>query len=138
MSPQLSLVYRPGMVGGEQWQLELEALRVAVNYLGLKEVAYELDISGSSLSDAINARDRKRWAGEWTHVIHAMLVAKRDDLADDISKNIIDAQIGLTHFEPAERKKLTPEQLARELERELRDMGEAGKKAIARVMRRAK
>jgi len=126
------------MVGGEQWLLELEAIRAAVNYLGLKEVAFELDVSGSALSDALNARDRKRWAGEWTHVIHAMLVAKRDDLADDLSKGIVDAQIGLSHYEPSERRKLTPAELAIELERELRDMGEAGKKAIARVMRRTR
>jgi hypothetical protein len=138
MSPQLSLVYRPGMVGGEQWLVELEALRAAVNYLGLKEVAFELDISGSSLSDAINARDRKRWAGEWTHVIHAMLVARREDIADDLSKNLVDAQMGLTHYLPSERRKLSPEELAFEFERELRDMGETGKKAIARVMRRTR
>lgn len=57
MIPQLSLAYRPAHAGAETWDVEREAIRAAVSYLGAKEVAYELDISGSALSDALNERD---------------------------------------------------------------------------------
>jgi hypothetical protein len=136
MSPQLSLVYRPAHLAGEQWKLEVEALRAAVAYLGLKEVAFELDVSGSSISDALNERDRKRWAGEWTQVVQAMLSARTDDLAADLSRGILEAQLALTNYEPQPRQKLTPEQLAAALRDELLEMGAAGKRALDRVTRK--
>lgn len=138
MNQQMSLVYRPSHLAAEAWKQEVEALRSAVAYLGLKEVAFEVDVSGSSISDALNERDRKRWAGEWTQVIQAMLAAKGDDLADELSRAIIDAQTSLTIYEASTRQKLTPEQIAKALERELLEMGAAGKKAIERVMRRGR
>lgn len=79
MSAQLSLTYDPRTTGHEVWLAQLEAIRAAVNYLGLKEVSFSLDVSGSMLSDALNERDRKRWAAAWTPVVQQMLRRRSGD-----------------------------------------------------------
>ncbi len=137
MSPQLLLAYRASYVGEGTWKAELEALRTAVNYLGLKEVAPELDVSVSALSDAMNERDRKRWAGEWTHVVIGMLVKRNDELAHSIIRAIQDARIAPSpDLVVEETKTMTPEQRADALERELAAMGSVGEKAISRALRK--
>lgn len=98
MTGQLSLIYAPSHAGGVAWRSQLESIRAAVNYLGLKEVAFELDVSGSLLCDALNERDRKRWAGEWTHVVKAMLVAKRDDIASKLLRQLVEGDVANTPF----------------------------------------
>ncbi|MGN6107265.1 MAG: hypothetical protein ACTHU0_19310 [Kofleriaceae bacterium] len=132
---QLSLAYRPGHVGREAWSKRLEAIRAAVSHLGLKEVSFELDVSGSALSDALNERDRKRWAAEWTSVLLAMLQARHDEFSDDLARAILEPEAGLTAFALEERKELTPEQLAAAYERELMALGKAGEQAISRARR---
>jgi len=138
MTPQMSLAYSPSYTGGESWKNELEAIRSAVHYLGLKEVSFALDVSGSAVSDALNERDRKRWAAEWTHVLIAMLVRKGDDIAESMILAIEQARVAITPFVIEERKALTPEQLAAAYERELRSLGQVGEGAIARVHRGAR
>lgn len=136
MTPQLSLTYRPAHVGAEAWKQQLEMLRAAVSHLGHKDVAYELDVAGSLLSDALAERDRKRWAAEWTLVVLAMLESRRDEVADDLARRILETPTALSPFVLEERKELTAEELAIAYERELRSMGKAGESAIARATRR--
>jgi len=135
VTAQLSLVYKPSHVGAEVWAKQLEAIRSAVNYLGLKEVAFELDVSGSSLCDALNERDRKRWAAEWTHVLKAMLASKRDAIADDMLRALLDGDVATTPFDITEPVELTSEELAAAYARELRALGEPGQRAMAKVHR---
>ena len=72
---QLSLasLYQPAHLASEVWAERLEAIRTAVNHLGVKAVAAECDVAPSTLCDALNERDRKRFAGEWIDVVLAML-----------------------------------------------------------------
>lgn len=133
MSLQLSLVYRPSDTGGEVWKRQLELIRTAVNYLGLKEVAFELDVSGSTLCDALNERDRKRWAAQWTHVVKAMLVAKHDDIASDLYRRIAEADVAASPtLYIDERSGMTDAEVIATYERQLAK-SEDGKRAIARV-----
>lgn len=98
MSPQLSLTYDPRTTGSETWLRQLEAIRLAVNHLGAKEVSFALDISGSMVSDALNERDRKRWAAEWTHVVVAMLIKRGDEAALGLVRQIFEAALEATPF----------------------------------------
>lgn len=138
MSAQLALGYPAAYVGGEVWSQRLEVLRSAVNHLGLKEVAFELDVSGSQLSDSLNERDRKRWAAEWTDVLKAMLVNKRDDIAADLLRRLLELDVAGTSFAISEEAPLTAEEEAAQLRRELMRFGDAGKAAIDRIKRRKK
>ena len=110
MSAQLSLTYSPAYLGGKIFEQRLDVLRSAVNHLGLKEVSFELDVSGSMLSDALNERDRKRWAAEWVDVLKAML-AKRgsDEIATDILRRLCDLDVAGTPFIVRDEDALTPE-----------------------------
>ncbi len=136
MTPQLSLTYSAPYVGEADWQRQLVAIRAAVQYLGLKEVSFALDVSGSMLSDAMNERDRKRWAASWTCVVFRMLAAKSDSIALDLARNIHAAPLDDSPLEVTDRVvELTAEQKVTALEAELRSMGKAGEAAIGRVMR---
>jgi hypothetical protein len=134
MSAQLSIGFKPSYAGGESWQAQLILLRTAVEHLGRKEVAFELDVNGSTLSDALNERDRKRWAAEWTHVLKAMLSIRRDDISRDLHRKLVEADA--VGFVVEEQAALTPEEMNAAYERELRALGDGGKAAIERVRRR--
>lgn len=69
---QLSLGYAPEFIGGEVWKLELDWARRAVESIGHKDVAYALDISPSTLTDALHERDRKGIKAEWMAVIRQL------------------------------------------------------------------
>lgn len=131
MSAQLSLTYKPAHAGGEAWQRQLAILRTIVEHLGRKEVAFELDISGSGLSDALNERDRKRWAAEWTHVVKAMLSSKHDDVSSKLLRELATADIANTSFVLDESIDLTPEEIVAALKRD-----EDGRAALERVLRK--
>lgn len=133
MTTQLALGYPPAYVGGEVWRVRLEALRSAVSHLGLKEVAFVLDVSGSMLLDALNERDRKRWAGEWTDILKAMLVNKRDEIALDLYRQLLELDAAGGPCAIVEAETLTIEDENAALRRELARFGEAGKAAAARV-----
>ena len=112
MNAQLSLSYDPATEGREAWALELEALRSAVNYLTIKEVAFALDVNASTLCDALNERDRKRWAGGWTPVLRAMLRAKRsDEIAQRLLRSIAEAQLSGTEFELAGAAEISADEM---------------------------
>jgi hypothetical protein len=138
MPAQLALAYPASYVGGEVWRQRIEVLRSAVNHLGLKEVAYTLDVAGSQLSDSLNERDRKRWAGEWLDVLKAMLVNKRDEIATDLLRRLLELDVQGTGFALVEDEPLSPEQEAAELRRELAKFGDAGKAAVERVKKRGR
>lgn len=135
---QLALEYPPSYVGGEIWKQRIEVLRVAVRHLGLKEVAFTLDVAGSLLSDSLNERDRKRWAGEWTDVLKQMLLAKRDDTALDIYRQLVELDVAHSSFAITEDAPITPEEEAAALRRELLKFGDAGKHAVERVKKRGR
>lgn len=126
---QLSLVYKPAHAGHETWQLELDLLRVVVAHLGHKEVAFELDINGSTLSDALHERANKRWAAEWTHIVKAMLSQRYDEPSHDLLVRLTDLGASFCPDDPPR----SPEELAAAFEVELKKMGEAGERAISRV-----
>lgn len=132
MNAQLTLGYRPQYLGGEAWQRQLEVLRTAVNHLGRKEVAFELDISGSALSDALNERDHKRWAAEWTHVIKATLAQRRDETSAEILRHLIVTDAALTRFVVSEPVDLSADEVAHGY----RNASPDQQQAIARILGR--
>ncbi len=93
---QLPLAYRPSHTGREAWLVMLEALRAAVTHLGSKEVTHEIDVAKSTLSEALNEQNNKRWAGEWTHIVLAMLDGQHTPTCDELAKKILDAQVALS------------------------------------------
>lgn len=137
MSAQLSIAYKPSYAGGEAWQRQLLVLRTVVEHLGRKEVAFELDISGSQLSDSLNERDRKRWAAEWTHVVLAMLAMRRDETSRALLRQVAESGMAVTDLVVDEPVELTPEEEVLALRRELLAF-DGGKAAVERVKRRAR
>jgi hypothetical protein len=138
VSGQLSIVYDPTYVGREAWQRQLVVLRTAVEHLGRKEVAYSLDVAGTYLSDAMNERDRKRWAAEWTHVVLAMLHSRRDDTSRGLMRQLAELGVSATPLVVDDSVEMTPEEQIAALRRELLALGDAGKAAVERVKRRAR
>lgn len=69
---QLALTYDPASEGGSVWVEELAWLRRAVDVLGHKHVAAELDIAPSTLTDALLERERKSIKGEWIAKVRHM------------------------------------------------------------------
>ncbi len=136
MTAQLALGYSPSYVGGEVWRQRLEILRLAVNHLGLKEVAFVLDVSGSTLSDATNERDRKRWAAEWLDTAKAMLLGRPgDEIAADIYRQLCELDLAGGPYALVEAQQISPEQEAAELRRALFALGEKGRTAAGKVPR---
>lgn len=90
---QQALTFGPGYEGRQAWLAQLELLRAAVNHLVAKEVADQLDTNRSTLSEALNEQRDRRWAGEWTHTVKAMLAAKQheDPVAADLLRRICQA-----------------------------------------------
>lgn len=101
---QLGLVYRPTYSGDVAWRGVdpkekpgglMELLRLAADHLGRKEVTFECDIGKSTLSEAINETNDKRWAGEWICKILAMLAKRGDDKSRQFGEEILSAFVGL-------------------------------------------
>lgn len=133
MNQQLALSYPASYVGREVWQRQLEAIRAAVKHLGPKEVAYELDVGATHLSDSLNERDRKHWHAQWTHVLKSMLVAKNDDVALELLQAIVEADVESTPYAITDDQELTPEEEIAQLRRELAKFGDRGRTAASRV-----
>ena len=110
MTSQLSLGYKPAYEGRQVHERRLSVLLTTVEHLGRKEVAFELDISGSQLSDALNERDRKRWATEWTDVIKAMLRTKHDELSAKLYRQLLELDAANSDFVVDEPLDLSGEQ----------------------------
>lgn len=139
MNPQISLSYPAAYVGRENGKRRLETLRAAVTHLGLKEVAYELDVGGTQVSDALHERDRKVWHHDWTDVVKSMLGAKRDDqAAAELLRSLLDIDAAGTPYTITEEVALTPEEEAAAYRRELLSFGSAGKAAVDRIKKRGR
>lgn len=93
---QPSLPYKPSYSGRESWLLMLEALRAAVAYLGPKEVQDACDVNKTTMSEALNEQRDRRWAGEWTHVVIAMLDRQHTAASDELVKRILAAEAALS------------------------------------------
>lgn len=133
MSSQLNLPAPAAYAGGQAWNRQLEAIRAAVWHLGAKEVAYELDVSGTNLSDALHERERKHWHAKWTHVLKAMLAGKRgDEIASDLLRAIVEADVG-AEFTIVNSVELSAEEEVVLLRRELSKFGDAGQAAVNRL-----
>lgn len=130
---QLSFGYRPAHLGHEAWTQRLEAIRAATSHLGLKEVAFELDVAPSTLCDAIAERERKRFAGEWIDIVLAQLTSRQDPACDRLAMAIIEPTADILPITIGPRKRMTPEERAAAYERELMAMGAPGAEALARV-----
>src|SRR5678815_4782188 len=93
---QVALTYGPQYEGKQSWAGQLEVLRAAVAHLVAKDVADQLDINRSTLSDALKLDSDRRWAAEWTHVVKAMLAARRsDDVAADLLRRLCETDVVL-------------------------------------------
>lgn len=115
MSEQLPLTYSPSYVGGEIWKQRIEVLRLVVNHLGLKEVSFVLDVSGSMLSDSLNERDRKRWAGEWLDIVKQMLLARirgGDETALDLYRRLAALDVAGSPFVIRDEETISAEEMA--------------------------
>lgn len=92
---QLDLTYRPAHTGHEGWLVLLEALRSAVAHIGQKDVCYELDVAKSTLSEALGEKNDKRWAGEWTCKVLAMLTQRGDDESKRYGRAIVESVVAM-------------------------------------------
>jgi len=101
----------------------LEALRVAVAEISIKELAFKLDVSPSLLSDALSERANKGVRASW-------LITILDMASEDHAIEIIEALIGRRLLEVNTRVDLTPEQLNERYEEKLRSLGPIGLQLI--------
>lgn len=67
--PQVEMDYSPRDRGTRAWETVLAVVRLAVDRMTLKEVAFLLDTSPSFLADALAERDRKGVKAEWLIVL---------------------------------------------------------------------
>lgn len=58
---QIAFAYDAATVGAYDWQAVIAWLRRAVDVIGHKELAYQLNIKPSSLTDALLERERKQF-----------------------------------------------------------------------------
>jgi hypothetical protein len=134
---QLGFRYRPAHEGHEIWLQQLETLRAAVAHLEPKNVLFELDISKSTLSEALNEKNDKRWAAEWTHIVKSMLSQRYDELSRELLGKLCEFDIAVTPFVVSEPHALTPEQ-ERDAYRAELARTEEGRAAIDRVRKLSK
>lgn len=139
MKQQLGLVYAPSYLGREAWQRQLDVIRAAVKHLTAKEVAFELDIGATVLSDALSESQRKVWHAHYTHVLKAMLAARHDDdVAADLLRQIVDLDVVTTSYAITDDIELTPEEEAAAYRRALLKFGDAGKAEVDRIRKRGR
>jgi hypothetical protein len=65
MPEQLPLRYDPRFSCNEAWEGLLERVRSVVRHIGLKQVAYDLDVQPSVLAHALAERERHYLRMEW-------------------------------------------------------------------------
>jgi len=100
---QLELTYPASYVGHTAWRGEdddqiggaLEVLSAAVEYLGRKDVIFELNIAKSTLSEAERETNDKRWAAEWIFKVLAMLTLRGDDKSAQLQRELLEAIVRL-------------------------------------------
>jgi hypothetical protein len=96
------------------WERLLSRLSSAVDFLGLKEVAFKLDVAASTLSGAKQDKNDRRWAQEWTLVVLEMLADRYDETANQIARAILEEQATVTRRFAVvlEDEEPTPEEIA--------------------------
>lgn len=116
---QLALTYAPAHAGADDWQEMLGWVRRAVDVVGHKEVAYQLDVSPSQLTDALNERERKDVKAKWIPVLLRLVPESLErEFFELISK-----QHG--YETPKKRKPRTPDEELREVRRLLSEQAPA-------------
>ena len=101
----------------------LDATRAAVARIGLKELAFRLDVQPSLLADALAERSHKGVRAAWLVTII--------ELADETDAMAILGELAaMRGLEVVKRRTLTPEQLAAAYEERLRGLGAVGLQLI--------
>jgi hypothetical protein len=95
-----------------RWEQRLALIREAVDEIGFKQTAFDLDVSPSLLSHALNGRERHNVPAKW--LLYLELKSKRDDLAAFAAR-----ERGL---DVVPRRVLTPEEQIAGLERALGEL----------------
>ena len=107
----------------------LDVVREVVAAVSLKQIAYDLDVSPSTLSDALNGREHRPFRLEWLPSI--LLRASDPQRAALIAE--LAAPVG---FDVVRRKVLTAEERLARLEDALRtQLGAAGERLLREVSR---
>lgn len=101
----------------------LDAIRSAVARIGLKELAFRLDVQPSLLADSLAERSHKGVRAAWL-----VTIIELADEADAIA--ILGEIAAMRGLEVVKRKTLTPEQLAAAYEERLRSLGPVGLQLI--------
>lgn len=101
----------------------LDALRIAVAEISIKELAYRLDVSPSLLADALAERSSKGVRAAWLITIIEMA-------SEPVAIGILNALGERKHLESGPRKTLTPEERAARYEEKLRSLGPVGLQLI--------
>jgi hypothetical protein len=110
MSPaQLALDYVAGDGHRPHWQHLRRLLREVVDFVGCKEVAYDLDVSPSALLHALDERERHHVRAEW--IPYLIRRAPNDSVLEFLAS--------LRGLELVPRKELTPEEELARLKEEL-------------------
>lgn len=106
----------------------LDALRIAVAEITIKELAHRLDVRSSLLSDALAERSCKGVRAAW-------LITIIDMASEAIAIAVVNALLATRRtLEVAKRKVLTPEERAQRLEEKLRTLGPVGLQLIREAM----
>lgn len=101
----------------------LDALRVAVAEISIKELSYRLNVKASLLADALAERSSKGVRASWlVTIIDMASVANATAILDVLGRR--------KRLEAMQRKTLTPEEKAERLEEKLRSLGPVGLRLI--------
>lgn len=109
MPEQLGLRYNDGYRFDEVWAELLDELRVIVATIGLKQVAYDLDVQPSALSHALAERDRHYVRADWL----PYLVAKAP------GDHVVELLASLRGLEVQPVRELTPAEKLERIEKVL-------------------
>lgn len=126
---QLSIGWGAREQGLADWRDELAWAQRAIDVLGHKVVAGELDIAPSTLTDALKERDHKGVKAEWLCIIRRMssAVTAREHAA------LVCASAGCET--PIPRRTMTDTEELAELKRLLADrLGDVGKQLVLEVL----
>jgi hypothetical protein len=116
---QLALTYAPAHAGADDWQEMLAWIRRAVDVVGHKEVAYQLDVQPSQLTDALNERERKDVKAKWIPVLLRLVP---ESLEREFFVLLAQQH---SYEEPKKRKPRTPDEELREMRRLLAEKAPA-------------
>lgn len=117
---QLGLRYDDRWQRQQEWQQILEELRAIVTALGLKQVAFDLDVQPSQLSHALAERERHRVAAEW--LPYFLSKAKNDRLARLLA--------GIAGYEVQPRRELTDREKVERFEAALAKLPDGIRRAL--------